>query len=298
MKPFVSVIVPVFLEHERDRIALDACVEALLAQTYPRDRYEVILVDNGGLPVPGRAGVILLREPRPGSYAARNTGLAVARGDIYCFTDHDCMPIPEWLELGVRALEAPGATGVVAGGIPMVETCPPEVSPTAYNYMQVIINHPGGFERDRRRAVTANLIVRREVMEKVGRFDPTLFSGGDMEWGKRAQQLGFFANVVHEAKVIHRARPTIASVVKRELRIAGGNQDIRERDLKPGIVMDIINIEVRSRIPEYVKRAWFSPRLKDDRPARLRLAAAVVLVQTLRTAERFRIYLGGTPRRS
>ena len=42
--PFVSVIVPVF----RDSGLIETCVRALTQQTYPQERYEIIVVDNGG----------------------------------------------------------------------------------------------------------------------------------------------------------------------------------------------------------------------------------------------------------
>jgi glycosyltransferase involved in cell wall biosynthesis len=44
-------------------------------------------------------------EARPGSYAARNTGIELARGDILAFTDADCLPAADWIEHGLAALQ-------------------------------------------------------------------------------------------------------------------------------------------------------------------------------------------------
>lgn len=94
----ISVIVPV-----RNSIAwLEQVVDALLAQDYPRDGYEIILVDNGSSDgsrewLAGRSGIRVLDEPERGSYAARNRGLRHARGDILAFTDSDCFAEPGWL---------------------------------------------------------------------------------------------------------------------------------------------------------------------------------------------------------
>lgn len=91
--PFVSVVIPVFNDAER----LEMCLRALEDQTYPADRYEVILVDNGsdasmeGLAA-GFAGTRVAYEDRPGSYAARNKGVSLARGEVVAFTDSDCVP--------------------------------------------------------------------------------------------------------------------------------------------------------------------------------------------------------------
>src|SRR5665213_2521504 len=108
----VSVIVPVF-NHKAE---LKRCIAALAAQTFPRDRFEVIIVDNG--PADGSAVRLdelaaalsefphaqALQQPLPGSYAARNLGLSVATGDILAFTDDDCIPQPDWLACGVTCL--------------------------------------------------------------------------------------------------------------------------------------------------------------------------------------------------
>jgi len=41
--PFVSVIIPTYNRRE----ILKKCLSALLAQTYPHDRYEIIVIDDG-----------------------------------------------------------------------------------------------------------------------------------------------------------------------------------------------------------------------------------------------------------
>src|ERR1044071_6513252 len=107
--PFVSVIVPVW----NDSARLDRCLRALEEQTYPGDLYEVVVVDNGSDeplgPVIERHGrASLVRETKPGSYAARNTGLAHARGEVVAFTDADCLPAPDWIEQGVARLRRDG----------------------------------------------------------------------------------------------------------------------------------------------------------------------------------------------
>src|SRR5687767_14260928 len=98
-QPSVSVIIPVYNDTER----LLRCLEALEAQTYPRNRFEVIVVDNGSdVPVADtlnrHAGcAILVTEPRPGGFVARNAGIERASGEILAFTDADCLPAASWL---------------------------------------------------------------------------------------------------------------------------------------------------------------------------------------------------------
>ncbi len=61
--------------------------------------------------------VRLLREPRRGSYAARNRGLAGTTAPLLAFTDADCLPAPDWLARGVAVLAGDPAVDLVAGRI-------------------------------------------------------------------------------------------------------------------------------------------------------------------------------------
>src|SRR5690606_26487429 len=77
-------------------------------------------VDNGGSADLGEAlaaypGAVLLREPNPGSYAARNRGIAESRGEVLAFTDSDCTPHRMWLENALTRLDG-GARDVIVGG--------------------------------------------------------------------------------------------------------------------------------------------------------------------------------------
>jgi glycosyltransferase involved in cell wall biosynthesis len=101
MGPFCSVIIPT---RNRPR-ELAVCLESFARQGYPRDRFEVIVVDDGSTeplePVIERVAkavdISLLRQANAGPAAARNAGAARARGELLAFTDDDCAPTPEWL---------------------------------------------------------------------------------------------------------------------------------------------------------------------------------------------------------
>jgi glycosyltransferase involved in cell wall biosynthesis len=117
--PFVSVIIPVFNDVE----ALKKCLNALDRQTYPKDRYEVIVVDNGSEPPVDPsitnicANLQLICHPLGGSYAARNAGIKHANADVFGFIDSDCLPCSEWLEEGVKALAGQGWDVVIGGDV-------------------------------------------------------------------------------------------------------------------------------------------------------------------------------------
>lgn len=112
----LSVVIPFY----NATGTLTRCLDAIFGQTYPRTEYEVIAVDNNSTDgsadlVRQYRDVILLREDKSGAYSARNSGVAVARGEVLVFTDPDCVPDADWLSRIAAAMESPG-TEVVIGG--------------------------------------------------------------------------------------------------------------------------------------------------------------------------------------
>lgn len=84
-QPFFSIIIPTYSRPEQ----LVACLQSLTHLDYPRDRFEVIVVDDGSdMPLEGVVTplrnwleVTLLRQMNSGLGVARNTGAARAKGE-------------------------------------------------------------------------------------------------------------------------------------------------------------------------------------------------------------------------
>lgn len=112
----ISVIVPFYNSEEH----IEDCIKALLAQSYPSARYEILMVDNNS--TDGSVEIIrkyprinLLSESKQGSYVARNRGVAESKGSIIVFTDVDCVPSKDWLYKISEPLLLADA-GLVQGG--------------------------------------------------------------------------------------------------------------------------------------------------------------------------------------
>src|SRR5262245_32282371 len=113
-----SVVVPTYNRPAQ----LARCLGALAALDYPRERFEVIVVDDGGTcdvkavvdPFREQLNMTLVQQRNAGPAAARNAGVAAARNDLLAFTDDDCAPHREWL----RQLAPPLTvdSGVLVGG--------------------------------------------------------------------------------------------------------------------------------------------------------------------------------------
>jgi glycosyltransferase involved in cell wall biosynthesis len=108
--PLVSVIIPSFNRAER----LLQAIDSVRAQTYPR--VEIIVVDDGSTDATAALvrpledvtpveGVTYIAQARAGAGAARNRGLAAARGALIASLDSDDLWEPEFLDRGVAALE-------------------------------------------------------------------------------------------------------------------------------------------------------------------------------------------------
>ena len=227
-RPLVSVIIPA--QNDAERLA--QCLQALERQTYPAHRFEVLVVDNASdVPVapmlsafPHARG---LYEARRGSYAARNAGIAAARGDVLAFTDSDCLPASDWLEQGVAALSNVDNCGLVGGRIEFFFRNPS--APTIVElYDSVMHLDQEEFIRKKRFSVTANLFTFKRVVEQVGLFDSTLESNGDKEWGQRVATQGYRLVYAADACVRHPARQTFRALRRKVTRVVKGAADVRE----------------------------------------------------------------------
>jgi glycosyltransferase involved in cell wall biosynthesis len=216
----VSVVVPAY-NAER---TLGACLEALTRQVRPAD--EVVVVDNGstdGTAAVAHAfcgrlsGLRVVVEPRAGEAAARNRGLEEARGDVIAFTDADCIPREDWLDQAVRALgawpECAAVAGEVAGYRPgrLVEKY---LSVAAFPTPQQPCVVSGlGFPPPT--FYTANFVVRRAALARVGRFDESLTVGLDVDLCVRLLRAGFRIGYQPGAVVAHVQRDSLRKMMRR-----------------------------------------------------------------------------------
>lgn len=229
-----SIVIPVRNRPEAIRAAVASCV----AQGYPAERYEVIVVDNGSTDATAReaasAGARVVSEARPNRCLARNLGASEARGRWIVCTDSDCEAEPGWLEAfanAERALnEEPGSArfGALAGA---VVPGPARTAVEAYIAARGWIDQEK-FLREGNRfsppfAATANLAIRREAWTEVGGFDPDLSRAGeDADWCWRAAAAGWGIQYVPGAHVAHHHRASVREMVRQAYGYGLGNADL------------------------------------------------------------------------
>ena len=222
---FVSVVVPVYNDLERLRM----CLEALANQTYPGNRYEIIVVNNDPSEniephIVHFDNVRVICESHRGSYAARNKGILDAKGAVVAFTDSDCIPSRDWIENGVKNLLGQQNVGLVAGRIEVLVSDPE--NPTAIElYEQVTAFQQQKYIEKFRFGATANLFTFKHIIEEVGCFNDKLLSSGDFEWGNRVFAAGHKQIFAHDACVLHPARKTFRQRFKKRMRIIRGKYE-------------------------------------------------------------------------
>jgi len=186
--------------YNRARMAL-ACLDALRNQTFPADRFEVVLVDDGSeddrlvrtdvgaFPFPLR----VLRVPHGGLARARNAGIAASRGEVLLFIDDDTIPHRRLLDEHWQSHQR-HPRAVVLGWV---------------NH----VSDPDAVGRRRPRLAdfstsffwTANASVRRRDLAAAGLFDErfTEYGWEDLEVGDRLRDLGLAKRFNRRAVVSH-----------------------------------------------------------------------------------------------
>ena len=188
-KFLVSVIIPVY----NDAVRLERCLQALAQQSYPN--YEVIVVDNGSTDADVEqvckpfSRVRFAREEKAGSYAARNKGLSLAKGEVIAFTDSDCIPAADWLGAGVARVKQTENCGLIAGHVDVFPQN--RAHPSLVELYDMMLAFPQErYVANYRYGVTASVVTTRAIFDAVGLFNDTLKSGGDREWGQRVAAAG------------------------------------------------------------------------------------------------------------
>jgi glycosyltransferase involved in cell wall biosynthesis len=284
------VIVPVF----NDPQGLARCLERLEAQTYPKDSYEVVVVDNGSSesvdPVVRRfSQARLVSEPRKGAYVARNAGVARSTGTVLAFTDADCLPFADWLEKGVGALLGTPSCAQVGGA---VELYPRDLRRrTAVETYELIRAFPQQqyIEIDHY-AVTANMFTLRSIYELVGPFDERMFSGGDNEWGQRLHDRGLVQVYCEGARVRHPARRSFRALYKKIRRTSIGHRHLTAIRKEEAYSLARFLYDLRLPVKE-ILRAMGDPRLPGVK-AKAQYISVAVFVRLARAWARFQLELG------
>lgn len=207
--PFASIIIPMYNSEE----TIERCLDSLVNLSYPKDRYEIIVVDDGSTDrsreLAEKYSVKIVDNDGGTIAAVRNSGTKVAVGDIFCFVDSDCEVYESWLESAVNQLsshEKNGATGT--GYITPLESTWIE---KAWLYES---NHLP-FETDF--IPCGNFIVKSRVFNELNGFNEKLTTCEDADICARIKRNNYRVINDSSIKSIHLRNPkTLIAFMKKE----------------------------------------------------------------------------------
>lgn len=222
--PQVSIIVPCYNEQATIHLLL----EAIYAQTYPRDKLEVIIADGMSTDRTRQQiaefqrhhpdlAVRIVDNPKRNIPAGLNRAIEAALGEFLVRLDAHCVPRPDYVAGCATALEQgkgenvggvweilPGGAGWQARAIALAAAHPLGVGDARYRYSetaQQVETVPFG-------------AYRRSLVEKIGPYDESLLTNEDYEFNVRVKQSGGAIWLDPAIRSVYFARATFGSLAR------------------------------------------------------------------------------------
>ncbi|MCP4117299.1 MAG: glycosyltransferase [Desulfobacteraceae bacterium] len=212
----VSIIIPAFNEEKN----ISLCLDSIFENNFPRNRFEVIVVDNGSTDrtrdVVSAYDVTLLRDDDKNISGLRNMGALSAKGEVIAFVDADCIVSPSWLSAAEKYFDTPG---IVAWGTPPLI---PE-NPTWVQNAWYLVRQKENKIQEVDWLESMNLFVRNDLFKEIGGFNESLITAEDVDFSYRISEFG---TIISDStiKVYHMGEAaTITQFVKKELWRGIGN---------------------------------------------------------------------------
>jgi len=225
--PLISLVIPTRKRPER----LLQCLDSLCEQTYPREKWEVVLVIDGEDDhieplLANRYSKFPLRiihQAHSGCGFARNQGARCAAGQFLVFTDDDCRFPADWLaRYAERFLQAPErlvagrAVNALSGNL---------CSETTQLVIDYLLSHLNSRNEDASTAIGNNFGVPAQEFRNLGGFGQGYFQiagAEDRDFAWRWKELGKKIVFAPELTVYHWHELTLASFVRQHFHYGRG----------------------------------------------------------------------------
>jgi cellulose synthase/poly-beta-1,6-N-acetylglucosamine synthase-like glycosyltransferase len=233
--PFISIVIPV----KNGGSLLVNCLESLSRLDYPRDKYEVIIVDGGSTDgsreVAKKFGSIVVDNKKGTVSPGRNRGFEASRGDFIAFSDADCVMEQDWLKNALKYFE-----DSKIGGVGGVEFNPPDgkefsraveyIFRSTASFTKTM--HTDNFHgcRETKHIPGCNAFYRRKVLEKIMPSNETLLTADDVELNRQVRRAGYKLLQVSDVRLWHYRRHTMKNLWRQMYRYAVGRLQVGKFD--------------------------------------------------------------------
>ena len=208
--PILSIVVPCFnVEH-----VIERCIEALLVQEYPKDKFLIIIVDDKSTDDTAKLITqyqentqikIIKHFQNRGLSAARNSGIKASNSQIIGFLDSDMVVTKNWAKTMVSELLKNGTVACM-GGIKLAASLTPNnLDKFLYNPTRGVLKHGENKPIRFKWFLLNNTAVTRAAITEIGLFDESITSYGGEDtdfairlWDKYPRGLRFSSNAIGE----------------------------------------------------------------------------------------------------
>ncbi len=261
-------------------IALRRLLDSLLSLDYPKEQFEIIVVDNFRTFqtkdwlvswYSAQEAILCQHEPLPGSHQARNAGAKIAQGQYLVFLDDDCETTPNLLTAYAETLDI-SRVKMMGGRIEIKWDEPPVDEVRAFEHLMGKINLG-----DQRMPLPAgkflnggNMVIDRELFLRLGGMEPDQVGGrlvgsGDVGLCRRVLALGEEILWVPEALVYHwqtaEVNGRLHDLIRREVNngICWAYEDAQQRRSLSKRVRQILSKgnSLRKKLFQYLKN-WLT----------------------------------------
>ena len=232
--PKVSIIIPVKNEEETITKLLDSIFEL----DYPKDKMEVIIVDGKStdktVEKASKYPVKILFEEGKSPNNARRIGIYHASGDIYIFTDGDCVVPKDWIRRIIDDINEE-EIGCVGGSV-FVEKSLQDNLLAAYSDHSIMRVMPLVEEKEEisevrvfKHLAFCNMAIKKRALERAGGLDPTLKTFEDVDVVASICKIGY--KVLRDPKVYvwHKHRHTIREIIRQTYNYGRGGPKFRRK---------------------------------------------------------------------
>lgn len=203
MKPLISVVIPAYNEEK----LIGKCINALNQQTFPKDKYEVLVIDNNSsddtAKIARKAGARVIHFTKEqGFVPAKKFGVSQASAEVIAFTDADSIPDKQWLENIYLLMQE--KTLMCVGGT---------ILPTENNmFLYLLFTFYDGLARINQFFGISliwgpNMAVRKEAFLKIGGFNEKIHAGDDWELVMRVQKMYGIRSTLYTGKLRTKTSP-------------------------------------------------------------------------------------------